>query len=99
MNSLQPARIVPALLSSPLAATAGPEAIAQTPRVPAFPGEEGHGSMTRGGSGGRVIAVTNLLDAGPGSLRVAVEADGARIVVFRVSDTITLESQLKISNP
>ncbi len=55
--------------------------------------------MTRGGRDGRVIAVTNLTDAGPGSLRHAVEAAGPRIVVFRVSGTITLESPLKISHP
>jgi hypothetical protein len=67
--------------------------------LPSFPGAEGHGSKTRGGRGGKVIAVTNLDDSGPGSLRAAVEAKGPRIVVFRVSGTIDLKSALSISNP
>ena len=67
--------------------------------LPSFPGAEGHGSKTRGGRGGKVIAVTNVNDSGPGSLRAAVEAKGPRMVVFRVSGTIDLESRLTISNP
>src|ERR1700740_906431 len=44
--------------------------------IPAFPGAEGFGANTPGGRGGRVIAVTNLSDDGPGSFRAACEAEG-----------------------
>lgn len=67
--------------------------------VPAFPGAEGFGSVTKGGRGGTVIAVAHLNDSGPGSLRAAVEAQGPRIVVFRVSGTIELKSRLSIQYP
>src|SRR5256885_10911117 len=67
--------------------------------VSAFPGAEGFGATAPGGRGGRVIAVTNLSDDGPGSFRAACEADGPRIVVFRVSGLISLTRKLIIKNP
>jgi pectate lyase len=64
--------------------------------LPAFPGAEGYGSLTRGGRGGKVIAVTNLNESGPGSFKAACDAGGPRIVVFRVAGTI--DGSVKIKN-
>ncbi|WP_395703155.1 GDSL-type esterase/lipase family protein [Aquabacterium sp.] len=69
---------------------------APPPSPLAFPGAEGAGRFALGGRGGRVIAVTNLNDSGPGSLRAAVEADGPRTVVFHVSGTIALKTELRV---
>jgi hypothetical protein len=68
------------------------------PRHLAFPGAEGFGRFARGGRGGRVIEVTTLEDSGAGSLRAAVEAEGPRTVVFRVSGLIKLQSPLTIKH-
>jgi pectate lyase len=67
--------------------------------LPAFPGAVGFGSETPGGRGGRVLAVTNLNDSGPGSLREACEASGPRIVVFRTGGTITIRNNIRIRHP
>lgn len=80
----------PAALALLLAAPASDGA------VPAFPGAEGAGAMALGGRGGAVLFVTTLADAGPGSLRAAVETPGPRTILFRVSGTIRLAKPLRI---
>jgi len=67
--------------------------------VKAFPTAEGFGVNAMGGRGGRIMEVTNLNDSGEGSLRICMEASGPRICVFRVSGTITLESEIKVKSP
>lgn len=67
--------------------------------IPSFPGAEGGGSFSFGGRGGKVLIVSNLNDAGPGSLRWACEQGGARIVVFNVSGTIHLNTPISVRAP
>ncbi|MBI5296002.1 MAG: hypothetical protein HY869_11055 [Chloroflexi bacterium] len=85
----------PTRMNTPVTASPTPD----PERLLAFPGAEGFGALTVGGRGGRVIEVTTLDDTGPGSLRDAVEAEGPRIIVFRLAGTIGLESSLVISSP
>jgi hypothetical protein len=76
-------------------------------RALAFPTAEGYGRFARGGRGGRIIEVTNLQDYDegkgdaviPGSLRAAVEAEGPRTIIFRVSGLIHLKKPCAVHNP
>ena len=65
-----------------------------------FEGAEGFGASTTAGRNGEIVKVTNLNDSGVGSLRYALEnVHGPRTIVFDVSGTITLKSQILVQDP
>lgn len=80
--------------------------VVATADFPAFPGAQGFGAYTVGGRGGKVLLVTTLADYDPrvespipGSLRMAVESDGPRTILFRVAGYIDLKAELRITKP
>lgn len=88
-------RFAPTLLAVVLCTTSAFAQPTSRPALPAFPGAEGFGASATGGRGKPVVYVTNLDDAGPGSLREALSA-GDRTILFRVSGTIRLLSRLDV---
>jgi pectate lyase len=89
----------PALTAPPPSAPPGELSAAPAPvlveAVPsaeslAFPGAVGWARTTPGGRGGKIVRVTTLAPAGPGSLTAGLAMDGPRIVVFEVGGIIDL---------
>lgn len=66
--------------------------VIQIHSFPAFPGAEGWGAETPGGRGGKVYIVTNLNSSGQGSFNDALYATEPRIIVFRVSGVINMNT-------
>jgi pectate lyase len=58
----------------------------------------GFGGAATGGLAGPTITVTNLADAGPGSLRQALETPGPAWVVFGVDGAIQLRHPIRIQS-
>jgi pectate lyase len=99
MNSYLPAKSAGTFcrIACFLAATLIAPQLLSAEDLPAFPGAEGFGHLAKGGRGGDVYKVTNVNDAGPGSLRDGVlSAKGPRTIVFDVSGTIQLKSRLLV---
>ena len=67
--------------------------------LPAFPGAEGGGAASKGGRGGKVYLVTNLNNAGKGSLRYGLEKlKGPRTIIFRVGGYIHLKKAIIVND-
>jgi len=94
------------LLSVSCKKTEDPTSPTQDPTLaPACDWIGGGGNQTKGGNGGKVYVITTLTDEldddgyeDAGSLRYAVEATGARTIIFRVAGTIHLRKPLVIGD-
>jgi type IX secretion system substrate protein len=65
---------------------------------PPYYESHGYGTHTEGGLSGTVIHVSNLNQSGSGSFKKAIEASGARLVVFDVGGVIDADGNTIIVN-
>lgn len=74
---------------------------ARVPNAPKASNVVVAGATTKGGvaDGGTIVHVTNLDDAGAGSLRAALGVAGPVVIVFDVGGPIKLARDLKVSRP
>ena len=59
---------------------------------------EGFGAVSKGGAGGRVVWVTTLNPDGPGSITEALNAEGPRIIKFKVAGEIDISKAKRKAN-
>jgi hypothetical protein len=72
--------------------------------LPIVPGGEGYAMSMRAAYGQAGVApailrVTTLADRGAGSLREALETTTPRVIIFEISGTIALESDIRLVSP
>src|SRR3989339_1123088 len=71
--------------------------------LPAFPGAEGFGAVTRGAytttNSPVILQVTNTNDSGTGSLRAALVDTRPRVIIFKTGGIINLQSYVYANSP
>lgn len=93
-------RLLPASLACGVALTSACQ-LGAAPQL--LPGVHGYGAdrainAAGFGADATIIEVTNLNNSGAGSLRAALQTPGRRIVVFRTSGVIELQSAINVSS-
>jgi pectate lyase len=96
--SVDTAGLVRGVAAGSATITATSDGVSGTSIVTVTQGGGSTGTTTPAGRCGQVIRVTNLNDAGPGSLRAALLTPGPRTVIFEVSGQINLNSILQIGD-
>ncbi|MCB0216879.1 MAG: polysaccharide lyase family 1 protein [Chloroflexi bacterium] len=95
-------RVEPAMPSDPAAEPAPAQdllaASDEASRRQLLAGAEGYGAGATGGLAGPRVVVTSLADAGPGSLREALETPGPAWVVFGVDGQIQLRHPIVLQS-
>jgi hypothetical protein len=68
-------------------------------QLASFPGAQGGGTLTKGGRGGQLIAISNLNASGPGSYSACIQASVPRTCVCEVAGIIPVPSDVVAGKP